>query len=61
MQPIELRVNLRKTPAGVFYTVDKVWPGPGNVSFGQRKFSTFHEARQWAKLEWPKVPLLRSF
>jgi hypothetical protein len=57
-QPIELRLN-RKTQNGVeYYTIDKVWPGVGNVSFGQLKFATVRDATQWVKVEHPKVPLI---
>jgi hypothetical protein len=63
MQPIELRVN--RCPAErfstVYYTVDKVWPGVGNVSFGQLKFIRYDEAVKWAKTEWPGVPLIRNY
>jgi hypothetical protein len=62
MKPIELRINKHPERVGVVsYTVDKVWPGIGNVSFGQHKFITYAEAVQWAKREWPNVPLIRNY
>ena len=62
MQPIELRVNRHPERIGVvFYTIDKVWPGIGNVSFGQLKFIRYDEAVKWAKAEWPGIPLIRSY
>ena len=62
MHMIELRLN--RHPAGryqvVYYTIDKVWPGIGNITYGQCQFLSYHEAAQWAKTEWPKVPLIRN-
>jgi hypothetical protein len=60
MQPIELRLNKASQNSQTFYTIDKVWAGVGNVTFGQRKFMTYLDATRWAKTEWPKVPLLRN-
>jgi hypothetical protein len=54
MKPIELRIN--KCPG--FYTVDKVWPGIMNVTYGQRKFANLRDARAWCKLEWHGVPVI---
>ena len=63
MQPIELRVNSHPTGrfGVVHYTIDKVWPGIGNVSFGQRVFIRYDEAVKWAKTEWPGIPLIRNY
>ena len=70
MQPIELRMNKwtegeRAKRVSLFpqtyYTVDKVWPGIGNVSYGQRSFATARDAIQWAKTEWPGIPLIRNY
>jgi hypothetical protein len=70
MHPIELRVNkwiegerAKRTSLfpKAYYTIDKVWPGVGNVSHGQRSFNTARDAAQWAKTEWPGVPLIRNY
>jgi hypothetical protein len=61
MQPIELRVNKAVQHGETYYTVDKVWPGLGNVSFGQLKFMYYRDARKWAEVEWPGIPLIRSW
>lgn len=61
MEPIELRLNKAKTPTGTYYTVDKVWPGVGNVTFGQRLFTTLRDATDWCKREWHGIPLIRNY
>jgi len=70
MQPTELRLNKwtegeRAKPASLwpktYYTIDKVWSGIGNVSYGSRIFYTAKEAVQWARTEWPGIPLIRSY
>jgi hypothetical protein len=63
MTPIELRVNRHPSErfSTVYYTVDKVWPGVGSVSFGQLKFIRYDEVVEWAKREWPGVPLIRGY
>ena len=59
MKPIELRLTrwAGKTPV---YTVDRVYPGIGNVVKGLRTFPSAFEARQWARTHHPGVPLLRN-
>jgi len=70
MQPIELRINTwiegeRAKRVSLFprtyYTIDKVWPGIGNVSYVQRTFIRYDEARAWAKREWPGIPVIRNY
>lgn len=61
MKPIELRINKVHTNGQVIYTVDRVWPGVGNVSFGNRRFSSRSDAVTWCKTEWPGVPILNSY
>lgn len=60
LKPIELRVNKHPNGGYTFYTVDKVYPGVGNVAFGQRKFMTARDVSAWCKLEYPGVPVIRN-
>lgn len=57
MKPIELRINKRDG----YYTVDKVWQGVGNVSFGSRRFMTWSDVITWCRTEWPGVPILSNW
>lgn len=57
MKPIELRIN----KCDGYYTVDKVWLGVGNVSFGSRRFMTWSDVTTWCRTEWPGVPVLRNW
>ena len=59
-KPLELRITRHPNGGYTFYTVDKVWEGVGNVSFGQRKFMTLRDATTWCRTEWPGVPVLRN-
>lgn len=60
VRPIELRIDKKVQNGIVYYTVDKVYPGVGNVAFGQRKFATLRDASAWCRQEWPNVPVLRN-
>lgn len=61
MQPIELRLNKFTVNKQTFYTVDKVWPGICNISYGLHKFMTYRDAATWAKREWFGIPFIRSY
>jgi hypothetical protein len=58
MTPIELRLNRHPNGGYTFFTIDRVWPGIGNVTFGGRRFLTSTDARKWARAEYPGVPLI---
>ena len=61
MKPIELRLNKHRANGVTFYTVDKVWEGIGNVTFGQARFMTANDARRWCRTEYNGVPLLTNY
>jgi hypothetical protein len=60
-KPIELRVNKHPNGGYTYYTVDKVFPGVGNVAFGQRKFMTYKDVQNWARTEYDTVPVLHNY
>jgi hypothetical protein len=60
VKPIELRLVKHKTNGHTFYTVNKIWAGVGNISFGQRRFMTCRDATDWACREWYGVPLMTT-
>lgn len=57
MKPTELRLHKHVANQQTFYTIDKLWHGVGNISFGQRRFMTLRDATDWATREWHGVPL----
>lgn len=59
--PIELRVNKHPNGGHTFYTVDKVYEGVDNVTFGQHKFMTRRDVTNYCKTEWPGVPVLNNY
>lgn len=61
MEPIELRVNRHSDCGVITYTVDKVFPGIGDVLMGKRVFRSYAEAREWARRRHPKIPLLHNY
>lgn len=60
LQPIELRINKHPNGGYVYYTVDKVYPGIGNVTFGQHKFMTWTDVTAWCNREYPGIPKIRN-
>ena len=40
----------------IFYTINKIWSGAGNVGYGQHKFMTTRDASDWANREYPNIP-----
>jgi hypothetical protein len=58
MKPIEIRLQRHVEGKTAHYTITKVWPGISNVSFVQRPFLTYRDARDWCKREWPGVPVI---
>jgi hypothetical protein len=59
--PIELRVNKHPNGGYTYYTVDKVYEGVGNVSYGQRKFMTRKDVSTYCSQEWTGVPVINSY
>lgn len=58
--PIELRVNKHPNGGYTYYTVDKVYPGVGNVVFGQHKLMTRSDVAAYCRREWPGVPVINN-
>ena len=58
LKPIELRIVKHSNGGYVYYTVNKVWEGIGNVTFGGHKFMTLTDVINWCKMEYPHVPRL---
>lgn len=61
MTPIELRIVTHPNGGYKFYTVNIVWEGIGNVTFGGRKFMLYRDAVQYCKTEFKVgTPILRD-